>query len=137
MTDSSVGSVADDTTTTIYGQLAHSPAAHGLEEQSHDDSQRFQYLPQGCGGGGEATAGRGECSARRPEPLDGGEMGMCRSSSVVRGPGGRRHVGSGEFPPAGFLPADSRPRPLRGFGATSRGSTIVELPQLEFLSYHC
>ena len=45
MTDSSVGSVADDTATTIYGQLAHSPAAHGLEEQSHDDSQRLQYLP--------------------------------------------------------------------------------------------
>ena len=37
MTDSSVGSVADDTATTIYGQLAHSPAAHGLVEQSHDD----------------------------------------------------------------------------------------------------
>ena len=45
MTDSSVGSVADDTTTTIYGQLAHSPATHGLVEQSHDDSQRLQYLP--------------------------------------------------------------------------------------------
>ena len=28
-----------------WGQLAHSPAAHGLVEQSHDDSQRLQYLP--------------------------------------------------------------------------------------------
>ena len=45
MNDSGVGPVADDTATTIYGQLAHSPAAHGLVEQSHDDSQRLQYLP--------------------------------------------------------------------------------------------
>ena len=29
MTDSSVGSAADDTTATIYGQLAHSPACCG------------------------------------------------------------------------------------------------------------